>query len=156
MEGPFDALAVTAASIATDRSVTAVSTCGTTVTRAQAAAVLEHHPSRVTIALDGDTAGHTGTGRWVEQVRRHGDHLVRVADLPSGLDPAEMIGRYGPGVLDAIVEQARPAWRLDAPSAIRAGTDRSPSFDPPLAFTPPCWTGQAAPRTPIPTRSRPL
>lgn len=154
VEGPFDALAVTAASIATDRNVTAVATCGTTVTPAQAATVLEHHPSQVIIALDGDAAGHAGTGRWVEQVCRQGRHSVNVTDLPAGLDPAELIGRYGLGVLDVIIEQARPVRPEHAPSTIRAGRDPARSFDPPLAFAPRCFPERSAPTSS--TTSRPL
>ena len=70
VEGPLDALAFTATAAAGRMSehVAACSTLGTTVSPAQARAVLGISNGPPIITLDGDPAGHEGTLRWVEAI----------------------------------------------------------------------------------------
>ena len=104
VEGPIDALAVTAAAAAggLTEQVVACSTLGTTVSPAQARQVLGISTEPPVIALDGDPAGREGTLRWVDAICRHADRLALVTHLPDGLDPAEWLARHGPAGLAAL------------------------------------------------------
>ncbi len=97
VEGPLDALAVTAAAAAAGMTeqIVACSTLGATVTPAQAQQVLGISTEPPVVALDGDPAGHEGTLRWVDAICRHADRFALVINLPDGLDPAEWLAHHG-------------------------------------------------------------
>ena len=104
VEGPLDALAVTAAAAARGMTeqLVACSTLGTTVTPVQARQVLGISTKPPVIALDGDPAGEEGTLRWVDAICQNGERLALVAHLPDGLDPAEWLARHGRAGLAAL------------------------------------------------------
>lgn len=104
VEGPLDALAITAAAAAggLTEQLVACSTLGTTVTPSQARQVLGISTEPPVIALDGDPAGEDGTLRWIDAICRNTDRLALVAHLPEGLDPAEWLARHGRAGLAAL------------------------------------------------------
>ncbi|WP_460629777.1 CHC2 zinc finger domain-containing protein [Intrasporangium mesophilum] len=97
VEGPIDALAITTAATAAGiaEQLAPVSTLGTAVSPAQARQVLTTSTQPPVIALDGDTAGHQGTLRWVNALCQQGGRVALVADLPTGCDPADIVTRHG-------------------------------------------------------------
>lgn len=127
VEGPLDVLAVTAAAVASNLPVIAVSTGGTSVSRDQARQVSNLSPLQVTLALDGDSAGHEGATRWVDLLHRQLSHPVAVADLPFGRDPADVLVERGLEELRSLLTKARyPAYELSQLTGHR------PSFTPHL------------------------
>ncbi|WP_457256530.1 CHC2 zinc finger domain-containing protein [Pedococcus sp. P5_B7] len=113
VEGPLDALAVTAAAAATRIPVMACTAAGVAVTPTQAdrvAALSQGRP--VLVALDGDTAGREGAARWVQLLHGRLSHPVRLVDLPDGRDPADWIADHGPNALGDLLARARhPAYQ---------------------------------------------
>lgn len=131
VEGPLDVLAVTAAAIASQLPVIAVSTGGTSVSRDQARQVSALSPQQVTLALDGDPAGHEGATRWVDLLHRQLSHPVAVADLPTGKDPADVLTEGGPDELRSLLAKARyPAYELSQLTGHRPAS--RPAFTPHL------------------------
>lgn len=127
VEGPMDVLAVTTAAVASGLPVIAVSTGGTSVSRDQARQVSNLSPLQVTLALDGDSAGHDGATRWVDLLHRQLSHPVAVADLPADRDPADVLVERGPDELRSLLTKARyPAYELSQLTGHR------PSFTPHL------------------------
>ncbi|KRF26494.1 DNA primase [Phycicoccus sp. Soil803] len=120
VEGPLDALAVTAAAAATRIPVMACTASGVAVTPTQADRVAALSPGRpVLVALDGDAAGREGATRWVDLLHGRLGHPVRVVDLPDGRDPADWIAHHGPHALGDLLARARhpapPAGRHHCP-----------------------------------------
>lgn len=109
VEGPLDALAITASDATANRpgAITAVSALGTTATAAQVDHVVTHAPGHIVIALDGDTAGLEGTKRWLDAVCRGHRRSALVTQLPDGLDPADWLALHGPDGLAAFDPHAR-------------------------------------------------
>lgn len=131
VEGPLDVLAVAAAAVASNLPIIAVSTGGTSVSRDQARQVSALSPLQVTLALDGDPAGHDGATRWVDLLHRQFSHPVAVADLPAGTDPADALVEGGHEELRSLLAKARyPAYELSQL------TDHRPALAPRPAFTP--------------------
>ena len=92
VEGPLDALALAATSHRTgNQDVLPIATSGTAMTTQHAAmltAWCRRHNCEPVIAYDADLAGRGAALRAGELLRHHGLH-PHIADLPSGLDPAE-------------------------------------------------------------------
>jgi DNA primase len=110
VEGPLDALAITAAAAVTHTSVMACTTAGVAVTLTQAdqvASLSQGLP--VLIALDGDAAGRAGAARWVDLLHRRADQPVYLIDLPEGSDPADWIATHGPTGLGDLLSRAQHA-----------------------------------------------
>ncbi|TWP33977.1 toprim domain-containing protein [Leekyejoonella antrihumi] len=111
VEGPIDALALSAAAATVDRAgrYAPVSALGAHPTRDQICAVLTQATGDLVIALDGDPAGRAATATWLQEAARSSRPCV-VAELPDGVDPADWIARHGPTGLFAFdpVTRGRP------------------------------------------------
>ena len=103
VEGPLDALAITAAAAVAGRvgELVPVSTLGTAVSEAQAQTVAALTSGPIVLALDADHAGHQGTIRWVDRVCRELGRPALITDLPQGTDPASLLADHGPQALTA-------------------------------------------------------
>lgn len=90
---------------------TAVATCGTALTEEHLAG-LRRFARRVVLAFDADSAGRSAAERVYEWERSH-DLEIAVADLPNGVDPADL-ARSDPAALALSIADARPflAFRL--------------------------------------------
>jgi DNA primase len=92
VEGPLDALAITATAHRTaNTDLLPIATCGTALTRehaTQLAAWCRHHHVDPVIAYDADPPGRAAALRAGEVLRDHGLN-PHIATLPAGLDPAE-------------------------------------------------------------------
>lgn len=111
VEGPFDAIAVTAADPA---RFTGIAPCGTALTSRQADALaravnLADRP--VLLALDGDRAGRDAALR-AHDVLSAVTTNAAAAILPANRDPAEILQADGPAALTAILSRARPLATL--------------------------------------------
>lgn len=103
-EGPFDAIAVTAAGA---QQYAGLAPCGTAFTHRQAAAlarVADLRQSGVLVALDGDRAGQTGAIKAYEILHPYTDKTVAVI-LPSDGDPAGILQASGPAALCAALQR---------------------------------------------------
>jgi DNA primase len=110
---------------------------GTALTPEQAAALTRLAP-RVVLCLDADSAGReamvkaAGVLRAVRRAesRRPGDAApaldLRVAELPSGSDPAEVVQRDGAEALRALLDGAVPFARWQVEYALARGDTGSP------------------------------
>lgn len=83
-----------------------VASLGTALT-AEQAQILRRLAEEVVICYDADAAGQEATLRGLELLRAAGLRL-RVAELPEGKDPDELIRRRGPEAFAAALEAARP------------------------------------------------
>jgi DNA primase len=101
-EGYVDVIAAHGAGI-----TEAVASLGTALTEAQAK-MLRRHAERVVFLYDADAAGQTATLRGCEILIRQGLHVF-IAPLESGLDPDDMVRRFGSEALRQRVAEARPA-----------------------------------------------
>ncbi len=90
----------------------AVATCGTALTEDHVR-LLGRYARRIVLAFDADAAGLAAVDRVYEWERTH-ELEFAVADLPAGVDPAEL-GARDPAALVAAVDAARPflAFRLE-------------------------------------------
>ncbi|PKK13195.1 toprim domain-containing protein [Thermomonospora sp. CIF 1] len=134
VEGPFDALAVNAASPAH----AAVATCGSAVTQAQVRALLKVWPRvsgppaagglrqgadgpGVLVMPDGDAAGRAAALRAWEVLAKVGAPVDAVL-LAEGGDPADVLRRRGPAALRGALASAHPLADLAVDAAVaRAG-----------------------------------
>jgi DNA primase len=124
-EGPFDAIAITAAN---PTRYAGLAPSGTALTARQAAALsrlVDLHESGVLLALDGDRAGREAA------IKAHGVLLTVTRNataviLPTGRDPAEILQTDGPAALSGALQQAEPLARV----VIDAHIDRwAPQLD---------------------------
>jgi DNA primase len=90
----------------------AVATCGTALTE-EHVRTLKRFAGRIAIAFDADAAGQAAAERFYEWERSYDIELV-VADLPVGVDPADL-ARTDPPALRKAVEHAVPflGFRVD-------------------------------------------
>jgi DNA primase len=90
----------------------AVATCGTALTE-EHVRLLRRYARRIVLAFDADSAGQAAAERFYQWERDH-EIEVSVADLPAGVDPADLAGS-DPDRLVAAVEQAVPflKFRVD-------------------------------------------
>jgi DNA primase len=103
VEGSIDALAIAAAAASVGQSarVISVSASGTAVSPSQAGQVCALAPAAIVLALDSDQAGRAGTERWLDALTVQRKRLARVAELPDGVDPAELLATTGAAGLAA-------------------------------------------------------
>lgn len=100
----------------------AVATCGTALTE-QHVGVLRRFARRVVLAFDADAAGQAAAERFYEWERRF-EIDVAVADLPGGVDPADL-ARTDPEALRAAVDGAVPFLRFRLERVLDAGDHRT-------------------------------
>ncbi len=84
----------------------AVATCGTALT-ADHLALLERYVDQVVLLFDGDEAGSKAAMRSAA-LFLNSTLEARVATLPGGLDPDDLLARQGPAALAETVERAKP------------------------------------------------
>jgi DNA primase len=103
VEGPIDAIAVTTAS--SGRYI-GVAPLGTSLTDEQVGQLARIGNNPI-VATDADIAGRVAAERdfWLLSSYRLDP---RYAQLPEGLDPADLLALRGPDALTAVLEQARP------------------------------------------------
>jgi DNA primase len=108
VEGPLDAIAVTAG---TEGRCVGVAACGTAVTAAHIDLLIRHGDVRtrgLVVATDNDVAGHAAAASLLPQLCKRGI-TATAADLPEGLDPTDVLLRHGPADLtSALLDRARP------------------------------------------------
>ena len=92
---------------------TAVASMGTALTTRQARQ-LKLYSDLVYISYDGDTAGQKATLRGLDILRETGI-TVKVVRLPDGLDPDDVIKRYGAEGYQKLLDEAIPltAYKID-------------------------------------------
>lgn len=92
---------------------TAVASMGTALT-AQQARQLKNYSDKVIISYDGDSAGQKATMRGLDILRDSG-LTVKVARMPDGLDPDEVVNNMGREAYERILEEAVPltAYKLE-------------------------------------------
>ncbi|MDW3218665.1 MAG: DNA primase [Acidimicrobiales bacterium] len=91
----------------------AVATCGTAMTEEHVKLLKRFSADRLVLAFDADAAGLAAADRVYEWEREHGLE-VRVADLPAGVDPADL-AREDPVELQRAIDEATPflSFRLE-------------------------------------------
>lgn len=91
---------------------TAVASMGTALTATQAKQ-LKNYSDKVIISYDGDGAGQKATLRGLDILRESG-LTVKVASIPDGLDPDEIINQRGKEAYGKILDEALPlvAYKL--------------------------------------------
>ena len=108
VEGPLDAIAVSAAS--RGRYV-GVAPCGTALTSQQVAALghaADLHATGVLVAFDPDQAGQRAAVHAYQLLSPHTGTVMAV-NLPAGLDPAQLLRNQGPAALaHALRDRAQP------------------------------------------------
>jgi DNA primase len=124
VEGYFDHLALIAAGI--DE---AVASMGTALTPEQAEKA-KRLTSRVTLCYDGDAAGRAATRGALKHLLAQGFE-ARVASLPPGEDPHDVLTRSGVERLTALLEQAPDylTWLLEDVSPASAGLSSTEKGD---------------------------
>lgn len=92
---------------------TAVASMGTALTPSQAKQ-LKNYSDKVIISYDGDGAGQKATLRGLDILRESG-LTVKVAKMPDGLDPDEIINQRGKEAYQKILDEALPlvAYKLE-------------------------------------------
>ncbi len=101
VEGYMDAIALHQAGFDC-----AVASMGTSLTKEQAK-LAKRYVERVYICYDGDGAGTKGTLRGLDILKAEGLD-VRVMSMPDGLDPDELILKYGVGAYQKAIDDALP------------------------------------------------
>ncbi len=102
---------------------TAVATCGTALTEDHIR-MLRRYARRLVLAFDADSAGQAAAERFYAWEKAH-EVEVAVADLPAGVDPAD-VARTDPELLAAAVEGAKPFLRFRLDRALSAADLRTP------------------------------
>ncbi|MGH3218310.1 MAG: toprim domain-containing protein [Streptosporangiaceae bacterium] len=111
VEGPFDAIAVTAAD---PRQYAGLAPLGTAFTTRQAETLsraVDLHQAGVLVALDGDRAGQQAAIKAHETLLPH-THTANAAILPPGRDPAEILQTDGPAALRAALQHTEPLAKV--------------------------------------------
>ncbi len=101
----------------------AVATCGTALTE-EHFRILKRYAHRVVLAFDADAAGQAAAERFYEWEKAY-EIDVAVADLPPGVDPADL-ARTDPAGLVAAVENATPFLGFRVRRALAGGSVSSP------------------------------
>jgi DNA primase catalytic core len=104
VEGPFDAIAVTAAG---NGFYAGVAPCGTALTRAQVAALARVTADRdhAVVMFDADEAGRRAAVHAYDVLRDHFERPM-VVELPAGYDPSSFSCLYGGGALTRQLDMA--------------------------------------------------
>lgn len=117
VEGPIDVAASWQAGVRG-----CVACLGTAMTPAHAAILLSHC-SEIVFCFDDDAAGAAATDKALALVLPHltGGRVARIAKLPDGLDPAELIASAGGHAWRAVIQHsaAVPDYLLDRYSGAR-------------------------------------
>lgn len=100
----------------------AVATCGTALTE-EHFRILKRYAHRVVLAFDADAAGQAAAERFYEWEKAY-EIDVAVADLPPGVDPADL-ARSDPAGLVAAVDNAREFLRFRVERILGAGSTRT-------------------------------
>jgi len=114
VEGYMDVIALANAGLAE-----AVAPLGTALTENHIAELWRHAPSPI-LCFDGDAAGQRAVRRAIERSLPllHPGHTLRIAWLPSGLDPDDLIKAKGVAAFEQVIENAQPLlealWTLEA------------------------------------------
>ena len=101
----------------------AVATCGTALTE-EHVRLLQRFAKRFVLAFDADAAGQGATERVYEWETKHNVEFA-VADLPAGVDPADL-ARTDPTRLADAVKNAIPLLGFRVRRVLDAGDSRSP------------------------------
>jgi DNA primase len=101
----------------------AVATCGTALTEDHVR-LLQRFAKRFVLAFDADAAGQGATERVYEWEAKHNVEFA-VADLPAGVDPADL-ARTDPARLTAAVANAIPMLGFRVRRVLGAGATNSP------------------------------
>lgn len=101
----------------------AVATCGTALTEDHIR-LLKRFTNRIVLAFDADAAGQNAAARVYEWEKAHEVEFA-VADLPPGVDPADL-ARDDPERLVAAIEGARPFLGFRVERALTSGDVRTP------------------------------
>ena len=101
----------------------AVATCGTALTEDHVR-LLQRFAKRFVLAFDADAAGRGATERVYEWEAKHNVEFA-VADLPLGVDPADL-ARSDPARLEAAVANAIPLLGFRVRRVLDAGATNSP------------------------------
>jgi DNA primase len=101
----------------------AVATCGTALTEDHIR-LLKRFTNRIVLAFDADSAGQNAAARVYEWEQKH-DVEFAVADLPAGVDPADL-AREDPSRLAEAVAGARPFLGFRVDRALASGDLRTP------------------------------
>ncbi len=101
----------------------AVATCGTALT-ADHVRSMKRFANRIVLAFDADAAGQAAAARVYEWERKF-EVDVAVADLPPGVDPADL-ARTDPARLTAAIEDAIPMLGFRVDRALRGGDLQTP------------------------------
>ncbi len=101
----------------------AVATCGTALT-ADHVRSMKRFANRIVLAFDADAAGQAAAARVYEWERKF-EVDVAVADLPPGVDPADL-ARTDPQRLTAAIEDAVPMLGFRVDRALRSGDLQTP------------------------------
>lgn len=101
----------------------AVATCGTALTEDHIR-LLKRFTNRIVLAFDADAAGQNAAARVYEWEKVHEVEFA-VADLPSGVDPADL-AREDPERLAAAIAEARPFLGFRVERVLAGGDVRTP------------------------------
>jgi len=111
VEGPMDALAITAAATGADRPLVPIATTGTALTAEHLAALNDIAPlmeRKVIEAFDSDPAGREAAFRAYTLLAAVGVHNAVSVTALTGKDPAQMLTDTDPAALLAALDQQRP------------------------------------------------
>jgi len=111
VEGPMDALAITAAATAADRPLVPIATNGTALTAEHLAALNDIAPltkRKVIEAFDSDPAGREAAFRAHTLLAAAGVHNAVSVTALTGKDPAQMLTDTDPAALLTALDQQRP------------------------------------------------
>ena len=111
VEGPMDALAITAAAAAADRPLVPIATNGTALTAEHLATLNDIAPltgRKVIEAFDSDPAGRDAAFRAHTLLAAAGVHDAVSVTALTGKDPAQMLTDTDPAALLAALDQQRP------------------------------------------------
>jgi len=129
VEGPLDAIAVTAG---TEGRCVGIAACGTAVTGAHIDLLIRHADVRthgLVVAADDDASGDAAAARLLPLLSER--HITATAAvLPPGSDPSDVLLRHGSAVLTtALLDQARPLADVVIDRRLAAWSDRLPGVE---------------------------
>ena len=121
VEGYMDAISLHMAGFSN-----VVASMGTSLTLSQAK-LLKRYTSKVLVSYDGDGAGQKATLRSLDIFENEGFE-VKVVNLPDGLDPDDVIRKYGKDAYSELLRNAQPLIDFKL-SVIKKGKDLSDVSD---------------------------
>ncbi len=121
VEGYMDAISLSLAGF-----TNVVASMGTSLTLSQAK-LLKRYTSKVLVSYDGDGAGQKATIRSLDIFENEGFE-VKVVNLPDGLDPDDVIRKYGKEGYSTLLSKAEPLIDFKL-SLIKKGKDLTDASD---------------------------